>query len=196
MHRTFHVPPRFHAAYSLLGRGLRRLLGDARQAEAWFLIALSMLGLGLLLAQYFAWVWLQSAILATPGGSVAAAFWLAQLGGLALCVTTCIIGFTPAVTVTMTPAGVHLRRGRHEHVLRYDAITSAESIPALLYHRHYGQYAATQAFINRMTPRVLLLHTPDAPVALGLLPDDHDAVRHLLEERLTPAFDVPIAQVA
>ena len=32
-----------------------------------------MLGLGLLLAQYFAWVWLKTAILATPGGSVAVA---------------------------------------------------------------------------------------------------------------------------
>ena len=46
------------------------------------------------------------------------------------------------------------------------------------------------------TPRVLLLHTPEAPVALGLPQEDHDVLLHLLEDRLTPTFDVPIAQVA
>ena len=179
-----------------MGRGLRRFLGDARQAEAWFLITLSMLGLGLLLAQYFAWVWLQPAIQAAPGGPVAMAFWISQLSALVLGLGTCVVGFTPAITVTMTPEGLHLRRGRHERLLDYEAITSAESIPALLYHRHYGQYAATQAFVNRMTPRVLMLHTAEAPVALGLPPDDHDAVLHLLEEHLAPTFEAPIAQVA
>lgn len=155
-----------------------------------------MLGLGLLLAQYFAWVWLKPAILAAPGGPVAVAFWISQLSALALGIGTCVVGFTPAVTVTMTLAGLHLRRGRHERMLDYEAITSAESIPALLYHRHYGQYAATQAFVNRMTPRVLMLHTAEAPVALGLLPDDHDTVLHLLEAHLTSPFEAPIAQVA
>ncbi len=196
MHRTFKVRPRFHPAHSLLGRGLRRLLGDARRAEAWFLIALSMIALGLLLAQFFTWMWLKPAILAAPDGPVAVAFWVGQVGALALGLLTCVVGFTPAVTVTATPTGLHLRRGRHERALRYDAITSAESISALLYHRHYGKYAATQAFVNRMTPRVLLLHTAEAPVALGLLPEDHDALLHLLEERLALAFEASIVQVA
>ena len=155
-----------------------------------------MIALGLLLAQYFAWVWLKPAILAAPGGPVAVAFWLGQLGALVLGLSTCVVGFTPAISVAATPTGLHLRRGRHELTVPYDAITAAESISALLYHRHYGQYAATQAFVNRLTPRVLLFHTPEAPIALGLLPDDHDSVLHLVRERLTPVYEAPIAQVA
>ena len=196
MHRTFHVPARFHPASSLLGRGLRRLVGDARQAEALFLVALSMLALGLLLAQFFAWMWLKPAILAAPTGPVALAFWMSQVGALVLVLLTCVVGFAPAISITLNPTHLHLRRGRHECVLRYDAIRATESISALVYHRHYGQYAATQAFVNRMTPRVLLLHTQQAPVALGLLPEDHDTVRHLLEDRLTSTFEMPVAQVA
>ena len=193
---TFHVPPRFHPAYSLLGRGLRRRTGDARRAEALFLIVLSTLLLGVLLAQYFAWVWLKPAIEAAPLGPTAVAFWMSQVGMLAACLFTCVLGFTPAIAVSLTPTGLHLRRGKHEHVLPYNTITSAESISALLYYQHYARYAATQVFVNRMTPRVLLLHTPEAPFALGLPPDDHDTLLHLLEERLAPPFEPSIARVA
>ena len=196
MHRTFHVPPRFHPAYSLLGRGLHRLVGDAQRAEAFFLVALSMLALGLLLAQYFAWMVLKPVILAAPAGPVAMAFWLGQVSTVALSLSTCVVGFAPALAVTLTPTHLHLRQGRHERVLPYDAIIATESISALTYHRHYRPYAATQAFVNRMTPEVLLLHTPEAPVALGLLPEDHDTVLHLLEDRLAPLFDAPVARVA
>ncbi len=196
LHRTFHVPPRFHPAYSLLGRGLHRLVGDARRAEALFLIALSMLALGLLLAQFFAWMGLQEAIQAEPLGPVAVAFWLGQIGAVALCVLTCVIGFAPGITVTLTPTHLHVRQGRHERALPYEAITATESVSALAYHRHYRPYAATQAFVNRMTPQVLLVHTPEAPIALGLPPEDHDTVRHLLDEHRTPAFDAPVARVA
>ncbi len=193
---TFHVPARFHPAYSLLGRGLRRLVGDARQAEAFFLVALSMLALGLLLAQFFAWMLLKPVIQAAPAGPVAVTFWIGQVGAVVLCLSTCVVGFAPAIVVTATPSGLLLRRGDHERELRYEAITATASITALAYHRHYGRYAATQAFVNRMTPRVLLLHTPEAPVALGLLPEDHAALLHLLEERRAPSFDVPAARVA
>lgn len=196
LHRTFYVPPRFHPAYSLLGRGLRRLVGDARRAEALFLIALSMLALGLLLGQFFAWMWLKTAILATPLGPVAMAFWLGQIGAVAVCLLTCVVGFVPAITITVNPTHLHLRQGRHECTLPYGAITSTESVSALTYYRHYRPYAATQAFVNRMTPQVLLLHTPEAPIALSLLPEDHDTVLHLLDEHLTPAFDTPVARVA
>lgn len=155
-----------------------------------------MLALGLLLAQYFAWMWLQPTISADPLGSVAVGFWLGQVGALILSLFVCVFGFTPPIAVTLMPRQVHLRRGKQERVLPTDAITSVQSISALLYHRHYARYATTEAFINRMTPQVLILHTPDAPVALGLLPEDHKTALHLLEDQLAPTFEAPIAQVA
>jgi len=175
---------------------MQRRLGDARRAEALFLVALSMIALGLLLAQFLAWMWFQPAILADPTGPTAIAFWLSQVGALMLCLFTCVVGFTPAVVITMTPTALHLRRGRRERTLRYDEITSVESISALRYYRHYGRYAATDAFVNRLTPEVLLLHTLDGPVALGLPPEHHDAVRHHLEDHLALPFEMPVARVA
>ena len=175
---------------------MQRRLGDVRRAEALFLVALTMIALSLLLAQYLAWIWLQPAILADPAGSVALAFWLSQVGALMLCLGTCVVGFTPAVVAAVTPTGLHLRRGKHERTLSYGEITSAESISALRYYRHYACYAATDAFVNRLTPDVLLLHTARGPVALGLLPKDHAVLRHHLEDRLAPPFAMPVARVA
>lgn len=175
---------------------MQRCLGDVRRAEALFLVALSTIALGLLLAQFLAWLWLQPTILADPSGPTAIAFWLSQIGAVILCLSTCVVGFTPAVVVAVKPTGLHLRRGTHERTLRYDEITSVESISARRYYRHYGRYAATDAFVNRFTPDVLLLHTPGGPVALGLSPDDHDAVLHLLDDHRAPSFEMPIAQVA
>ena len=175
---------------------MQHRLGDARRAEALFLVTLSMLVLGLVLAQFLTWMWFQPPILADPAGPVAIAFWLSQVGGLMLCLFTCVVGFTPAVVITMTPTGLHLRRGAHERTLPYDEITSVESISARRYYQHYGRYAATDAFVNRLTPDVLLLHTLDGPVALGLPPEHHDAVRHHLEDHLAPPFEMPVARVA
>lgn len=171
-------------------------MGDVRRAEALFLITLSMIALGLLLGQFMTWLWLQPAILAEPTGPVAVAFWLSQVGGLMFFLLTCVVGFTPAVVVSMKSTGLHLRRGTRERILPYTEITSVESIAARRYYQHYGRYAATDAFINRLTPDVLLLHTPDGPVALGLPPDDHTAVLHHLENHLAPPFAMPVARVA
>lgn len=196
MQRTFYVPARFHPAYSLLGRRLQRAVGDPRRAEALFLVRLVMLFLVLLLVQFGAWAWLKPAIAAAPTGSTAVIFWMSQGGALLFYLLTCVVGFAPPVTATVTRTGLHLRYGSQERTLSFNDITAVASISALAYYRQYAPYAATQRFVNRMTPRVLLLHTPDAPVALGLLPDDHDALLHHLHAHRTPAFDVPIARVA
>jgi len=193
---TIRIPPRFHPAYSLLGRWMQHRLGDVRRAEALFLVTLSMLVLGLVLAQFLAWMWFQAAIVADPTGPTAIAFWLGQVGGLMLCLFTCVVGFTPAVVITMTPTALHLRRGRHERTLRYDEITSVASLSARRYYQHFGRYAATDAFVNRLTPEVLLLHTARGPVALGLPPENHDAVLHHLEDHLAPPVEMPVARVA
>ena len=37
---------------------MQRRLGDARRAEALFLVALSMIALGLLLTQFLVWMWI------------------------------------------------------------------------------------------------------------------------------------------
>jgi len=196
LHRTFHVPPRFHPAYSLLGRALRRLTGDARHAEALFLVTLSTGVLGLLLIHFLAWTKVQPAIEADPTGPTGLVFWLSQLGGLLACVLVGILGFAPAIDLTVTATALILRQGTRECTLPYTEILSVTAISALHYHRHYACYAATQAFVNRLTPQVLLLQTADGPVVLGLLGDDHATVQAHLEKRLLHAGTPTIARVA
>ncbi len=196
MHRTFYVPRRFHPAYSLLGRWLQRATGDERRAEALFLVVLSLLLLALLLGQYLAWALLSETILAAPTGPAAVAFWLAQGAGAGLCLTTCVIGFKPAVAVTADPAGLFLKQGRRTLTLAYDEIASAGPIPALRFYRHYARYAATLVFVNRHLDELLLLETIHGPVVVGLLAPDRAALLGLLEAHRAPTFEVQAAPVA
>ncbi len=179
MRRTFYVPRRFHPAYSLLGRYVQRVIGDERRAEALFLVVLSMILLGLLLVQCLAWTFLNPA-----------ASWLSQVGALTLCVVTCVLGYKPAITVTCTEIGLCLCQGLRALKLDYTEITSIETISALLFHRHYRRYAATEAFVNRMERDLLLLETTHGPVVIGLPPRDHAALVLHLEAQQTSPFAV------
>lgn len=193
---TFFVPRRFDSRYSILGRWLRHRLCDPRQAEAWYLIAVSMLALGFLLTQYLAWALLKSAILAEPGGTVAIAFWLFQIVGLGLCVGGCVVGFAPAITVTCSPMELHLQQGSKTLALSLEDILSAETISGLQFHRHYARYAATQAFVNQVHDEVLLIKTARWPVVLGLAPEDQKALQQHLNDHALPVFSARMAQVA
>ena len=174
MRRTFYAPPRLHAYYSLLGRILRRRVRDSRQAEAYILIALASLAVVLILAQFFTWTWLQ----AYPSWA-----WAIWIGEVALYAGLCLLGFAPAIHVTTTPSHVELRQGRRMRALRYSEIVGCASVSALRYHREYRPYAHVQPFMNRMTPRVLVVRTPAAVVAVGLPPGDLDALGAIISER-------------
>jgi hypothetical protein len=172
------------------------MMEDRRQAEAMYLIVVSMLLLGLLLAQYLIWALLNPTILSDPAGPVALTFWGTQVGGFVLCGLLCFLGFKPAVSASIEPNGIHLRQGQCTASLTYDEIESVEPLSALLFHRHYARYAATQAFISRMPATLLLIRTPDDPVVVGLRPEDHTALLHHLNAEQAPVFDLPTARVA
>jgi hypothetical protein len=171
-------------------------MGDERQAEAAYLIAVSMLLLVLLLTQYLAWALLGPTMQADPAGSVTLLFWAAQGVGMILFVLLGVIGFKPAVTVTIEPAGLHLRQGERTCTVCYGDMDAAEPLSAVLFHRHYARYAATQVFVSQMPTTLLLIKTAQAPVVVGLRPEDHLALLHHLQAELTPAFDFPTARVA
>jgi hypothetical protein len=193
---TFTIPRRFHPAYSLLGRWMRRWLDDERRAEALFIIVLSVLALALLLAQYLAWALLQPAIEATPEGPTAILFWIGQVAAVVLIVGFCVVGFEPAIVVTAEEDALHLQQKDCSLTLPYDAIETADTISARRYHRHWRRYAATHAFVNRPDGDLLLLRTDDGPVVLGLAPDDREALLDHLDARRSPSFALQTASAA
>lgn len=183
MSKTFEIPARFHPGYSLLGRGLVRLTGDHRQAEAWYIIAVIAVGLGLLLAQYLGWALLKPTIQADPTGPAALTFWLAQLGGgLAFLLLGCA-GMQPAVTVVCSPYGLDVTQGRRHHFVAYGDVDALSCITPELFHRHYRRYAATLSFVNRLPEELLLLRTAERPVVLGLGGEDRARLVAHLESR-------------
>ena len=179
----FHIPRRFHPGYSLLGRGLRRLTGDVRRAEA-LLVVVLVGGLLLLVgSQTLAWTLLQDVLDQAPRGPVALAFWGSHIGALVTYVLVGWIGFQPAITLQCTPKGLVLHQGRRTLTLPYSAINTVEPVDVVVFHRHWRRYAATHVFANRLPEKLLLLRTTSGPVVLGLSPADQQALLAYLEAR-------------
>ncbi|HMB94209.1 MAG TPA: hypothetical protein VKP65_25390 [Rhodothermales bacterium] len=168
-------------------------MDDERQAEAMYLIVVSMLLLMLLLAQYLTWALLGSTMQADPATLL---FWGAQGVGVVLFVLLGILGFKPAVTVTIEPEGLHLCQGKRTCAVPYDEMDTVEPLEPLLFHRHYARYAATQTFVSQRPTTLLLIKTAADPIVVGLRPEDHLALLHHLQAELTPTFDLPTARVA
>ena len=192
----FHTPRRFHPAYSLLGRLLRRVCHDTRHAESVYLVVVCSLALLLLLAQYLAWAFVGPAILAAPSGSTAMTFWASQLGGLLLLIGGAGVGFRPAVYVTLTHDALHLRQGTRTLRLDLHGLGDPKPVTALEAHRHWNRYARTQPFYSRLADALLLFRTPEGPVLLGLALEDRDALVAALYDRHAVAYGLPAASAA
>lgn len=182
---ALRLPPRFHPAHSLLGGVIRRFVRDPRQAEALFLLFLSVAALALILTNFFAWTWLRPAVLADPQGSVALVFWAGQVTGVLFFVLTCVVGFAPAAVITPGNTHLILCQGRRTAALPYVSITQVASVSALCYYRQYRPYAATQPFLNRITPDVLIVWSDGAPYAIGPPPKHHSALLEFLQQRIS-----------
>lgn len=181
MPATFHIAPRFHPAYSLLGRRLQRRVGAMWRAEALYLVVLTGLLLAWLLGAYAGGALLQP----QPGTRLHTLWWGTQAGTLLLLGLTCVVGIQPGVTVTGRPGSLTLARGRRTQLrLAWEDVHACETISALTLHRHYRRYAATRLFVNRLEAELLLLHTAHGPVVVGLTPPDRAALLHLLARRI------------
>ena len=180
---TFHAARCFAPSYSLLGRWLRHRTGDARRAEAHLIVVLTLLGIGVLLFPALAGSLgsgLGGGAYTLTGGAVLGLVLLGSavlLGG--------VVGFKPALRVTCTPTVLQLRQGARTLTCSYADITHLAWISAVALHRHYGRYAGTQLFTGRVKTerRLLLLHTTEGPVVVGLPPDDLVTLFALLDDR-------------
>lgn len=173
---------------------MQRRVGDARRAEAYYIITLTFLALVLLLANYVAWALLETRILADPEGPVALWFWTGQVGAVLLVILGAVIGFKPEVRIVCGDGGMDVQaEGKHLQVTRTN-IQSFETISATVFHRHYRRYAATHVFVNRMPETLLLLHTTHGPLVIGFSESDLAAcIMHL--NMLDQAFFTPASPV-
>ena len=180
MPRTFQSPRSYDPSYSLLGRLFRSWTGDRLRGEAFFIVALTGLALILLMAHYLGWALLKPVLTENPSWQVL--FWAGQLASVAILGAVGLLGIRPDVTVTCSAGDLDLEQGAKTLSVPYDDIESIETVPAIRYHRHYRRYAATQVFVGGIGEAVLLLRTPNGPVAIALAdPDEQAALRAHLD---------------
>lgn len=166
----FHVPARLHAAHSLLGRAIQLRLKDPRQAEAVYLLTAAAVALGLVLAHFGVWTWLQP----EPGSRASTLFWAGQGASGFLFALTCLLGFAPSVTASIRGSDLILRQGNRQAIVPHRTITAYKVTTALRYWRDYAPFEVTQPFLNRIPPEVLIVHAHGVPYVLGLPKADRD----------------------
>lgn len=181
---TFQIPRVFHMAHAPLGRLLRARTADRRLAESRFILIVVFVVLGLMLVNQFAWAFVRAEAVANPQGPEAIGFWLSQIALGLVFLVTCVIGFKPRFTATLTDSGLELRDKRHLHEVPYAEIESVDVVSALDFHRHYRRYRQTRVFVNRLGNEVVLIRTTNGPVVVGMPESDRQAFKSQLEERL------------
>jgi hypothetical protein len=178
--RTFEAPWSYRPSASLLGRAIRAWTKDRLRGEAFYLVTIVGLFLGLLMAHYLGWALLSSTIDAHPTGQTI--FWGAQVGSVLVLAAVGLVGFRPAVRVMCRPGALTIQQGDRTRTLSPSEVDGAALIPARRYHRHYRRYAATQVFVSAMSEQVLCIRTNDGPVIVALPePDAQTALLNHLE---------------
>lgn len=144
----------------------------------------TLLGTGFLIGHILLWtLWRPVGTMAWWTGGIEAM--LVVLGA-----AMTLAGKEPAITVRCGAQACHLRQGTRRLTVPYASIAEIETVGARRFHRHERRYAGTQVFVNRVPEEVLLLHTDDAVVALGLTtPAERETFREVMETRSTGAYE-------
>lgn len=185
--RTFQSSWSYDPSYSLLGRLVRYWTGDRLRGEALFIVALTGLALVLLMSHYLGWALLKPVLVDNPSWQIL--FWAGQLASVAALSAFGLLGMRPGVTIACTPTNLEIEQGARSRTVSYDAIEEVDTVSATTYHRHYRRYAATDVFVSDLENEVVLLRTPDGPVAIALTDPEEQA--ELLAHLDTVEADAP-----
>jgi len=183
--RTFRSSRTFSISHSLLGRAIRYVTGDRLRGEALYVLFVTTLALGVLIAHYLGWALLQPAMQAGDTQAWEMSFWFAQLGSVAFLILVGGIGFRAAVSATVDPDRqlLSLEQGADELTLSLTEINEVSIISARLFHLHYRHYAATRPFISDLKDEVIILRTDHGPVAVAISDGDAEGFVELLAAR-------------
>lgn len=181
--QLFRIPSVFYAGLSPMGRLFRRRVQDGFKAENLFIITAALSIIVMMIANQVAWAFIREAVLANPRGSVAVTFWMVQLGCAMTFITTCVIGFKEAVNITCTSSAICIQQGKVQKIVPFEEVVTAELIDGMTFHRHYAQYAQTQAFVNRKFNKQVLIRTVDGQaIVLGLPKTEMKAFLETVEQ--------------
>jgi hypothetical protein len=166
---------------------MRRLAGDRLRGEAFFILALTVLALLMLLTHYLSWALIKPLVeqtVTSPAGGLSwgVLYWLGQLGTVLVVGVVGVLGFRPALTVAIVGDDEELRlqQGARAATVPFDAIDAVGFTSARRFHRHYRRYAATRVFRGGLLDEVVLVETTEGPLIIAL--DDTEDQATLVDQ--------------
>lgn len=183
----FCGPARFDPSYSILGRLLRSRVSDRNRAGAYFVVASAVLVLATVVAQFFAWSFLEPALSADPGGNAATAFWVVQIAAVLLLIFGVVLGRAPQLVVTLHQHHLVVRQGSREATAALSEIETVRRVTALQFHREYRPFADVRAFICGTPPLVMVVETPRGVLGIGLPASEHKELFSALRDCVAKA---------
>ena len=180
MSYRFYIPGRFHPAYSLLGRFIRRRNPDPLRGESLYIVAAVAIGSALLLTQTVIWTVFSPA---SVGLTVAVG---SQIGVALVFIATCVVGWQPRIELVLDENSIEINSFTGKYRIPLGLVKRATCIDAQLFYRYYRRYERTMSFVNRIPPTLVLLELDERPVVLGLSAPD----QRRLEEQLAGISDL------
>ncbi len=156
----------------MLGRWINHYVKDRDRAEGILILGVALTSILLIVGFYIGWVIVQPAAEADPTGATALAYFAAQLITVVVFLLVTVIGFKPALTVTVEDHSLLITQGKKKRHIALSVITSVSTITPLQFHRHYRKYRDTQSFFNKIEGDLLLLTTAEGPIVIGLNQQD------------------------
>ncbi|MEM9997283.1 MAG: hypothetical protein AAF809_06240 [Bacteroidota bacterium] len=181
---TLRAPRAFSPSASLLGRGLRRMLGgDPIRAEAVYWVALVLVVAVAVMGTQWGWLWLRDA--SPPEEFLAAAVWYAAAQAVALIVFVAVggIGWRSTVEVTLTTETLRLRQGPTALEVPRAALRGLRHLNATMEHRTLRRRADVRRFVAKAHDPLLVLNIAGQPPIVLALPDSE---RTRFEQALRP----------
>ena len=129
MSHSYSVKSRFHIGYSLLGRQIRRRQTDAHYAEGIFIIAFSILTVVMVVFNFLGWGFIQPFLSGPYAETITLSFWIGQVLSGLLFFSLCMLGFKPAISVTVQENKLlTIKQGKQFLQIPLDSIQSTTQI--------------------------------------------------------------------
>jgi hypothetical protein len=177
---TYSARARWCPSHSLLGRFFLHRVDNQRQAEAWYLIAISSAIVAVVIVQFISWSLLAAEITTNP--VMAMWYWSGQLAIGSLVFIGGILGYCPRVSVAVTENMFRVGQGKRSFETSLASLAGCQIVPALRYHRHWRRRGGVEHFMTHVPPDVLLIFYGQDCIAIGIDSDVHSDLLVALNE--------------
>lgn len=155
----------------MLGCFFLHRVENRRQAEAWYIIAISSIIVAVVMVQFISWSLLAGEIAANS--VMAIWYWSGQLAIGSLILIGGFLGYCPRVSVAVTENLFRVHQGKRSFEINLASLTGCRIVPALHYYRHWRRRGNVAHFMTHVPSDVLLIFYGQDCIAIGIDSDAH-----------------------